>query len=71
MSPSEQFAVDEFLEQYPKDASFDDILYLLLDDEDESIEIWDVFANIDRRTLANCISNTETHFFSATNLVRK
>jgi hypothetical protein len=37
MTNSEQFAIDEWLFEYPKDASFDDILYMLLDSENESI----------------------------------
>jgi hypothetical protein len=62
MTKSELFAINEWLFQYTKNASFDDILYLLLDEEDDSIVVWDPFADINRRVLANCIANTETHF---------
>lgn len=67
MDKSELFAINEWLFQYPKNASFDDILYLLLDEEDESIIPWDIGKLISRTELANAIANTQTHFFTVMN----
>ena len=61
MTKSEKFALDEWLFEYPKDASFDDILYMLLDEENESIVPFDLWI-MPRRDMANCISGTQTHF---------
>lgn len=66
MHKSELFALNEWLFQYPKNASFDDILYLLLDEEDDSIIPWDIGKLISRTELANAIANTQTHFFTVT-----
>ena len=62
MTKSEQFAIDEWLFEYPKTASFDDILYMLLDDNDESIVPYVQGETMSRRDLANFISGTQTHF---------
>lgn len=66
MTKSEQFAINEWLCNYPKDATFDDILYLLLDPDDETVMPWNIGSRISRTELANAIANTETHFFSVT-----
>jgi len=62
MTKSEQFAIDEWLYDYPKTATFDDILYLLLDDNDETIVPYGHGETMSKRDLANCISGTQTHF---------
>jgi hypothetical protein len=62
MTKSEQFAIDEWLFEYPKTASFDDILYMLLDEEDQSIVPYVQGETMSRRDLANFISGTQTHF---------
>jgi hypothetical protein len=62
MTKSEQFAIDEWLFEYPKNASFDDILYMLLDEEDQSIVPYVQGETMPRRDLANFISGTQTHF---------
>ena len=62
MTKSEQFALDEWLYDYPKTATFDDILYLLLDDDDTSIVCYPQGESMSKRDLANCISGTQTHF---------
>jgi hypothetical protein len=71
MKPSEQFALDEWLFEYPKNTPFDDILYLTMDDNDSSIIPWGVADSMPRRELAQCISNTQTHFATFTNEDRK
>ena len=62
MTKSEQFALDEWLYDYPKTATFDDILYLLLDENDTSIVCYPQGESMSKRDLANCISGTQTHF---------
>jgi hypothetical protein len=71
MTNSEQFAIDEWLFEYPKDASFDDILYMLLDSENETIVPFGHGQNMSRQDLGNCISGTETHFAFFTNQHKK
>ena len=66
MKTSELFALNEWLSDYPENASFDDILYLLLDDDDESVIPWEVIEDYPRRDIAQFISNTQTHFASVT-----
>lgn len=67
MKQSERFALNEWLSEYPENKSFDDILYLLLDDEDDSIIPWEVVEDYPRRDIAQFISNTQTHFATVTN----
>ena len=62
MTKSEQFALDEWLYDYPKTATFDDILYLLLDENDTTIVSYPQGESMTKRDLANCISGTQTHF---------
>jgi hypothetical protein len=65
MKPSEQFAVNEWISDYPKDATFDDVLYLLLDDADTTVTPF--CFNHSRRDIADFVSNTQTHFAAFTN----
>jgi hypothetical protein len=67
MKQSERFALNEWLSEYPENKSFDDILYLLLDDEDDSVIPWEVVEDYPRRDIAQFISNTQTHFATVTN----
>ena len=62
MTKSERFALDEWLYDYPKTATFDDILYMLLDGNDTSIVCYPQGESMSKRDLANCISGTQTHF---------
>jgi hypothetical protein len=62
MTRSEQFAIHEWLFDYPKTLSFDDILYLLLDPKDTSIVPYQQGEAMSRQDLANYISGTQTHF---------
>jgi hypothetical protein len=61
MKTSEKFALDEWLFQYPKAATFDDVLYLLLDPNDETVVPWRI-PDMPRHEIARSISNTQTHF---------
>jgi hypothetical protein len=67
MTKSEQFAIDEWLLEYPKNASFDDILYMIIDPKNKSIVPFSHGENMTRQDLGNCIAGTETHFFYVMN----
>ena len=62
MTKSEQFAIDEWLYDYPKTATFEDVLYMLIDGNDTSIVCYHHGESMSKRDLANCISGTQTHF---------
>ena len=62
MTKSEQFAIDEWLYDYPKTATFEDVLYMLIDGNDTSIVCYPQGESMSKRDLANCISGTQTHF---------
>jgi hypothetical protein len=62
MKTSERFALDEWLFEYPKNATFDDVLYLLLNDDDETVAPWKNGHPVTRREVAQNIANTQTHF---------
>ena len=62
MTKSEQFAIDEWLYDYPKSATFEDVLYMLIDGNDTSIVCYPQGESMSKRDLANCISGTQTHF---------
>ena len=66
MTKSELFAINEWLSDYPKDATFDDILYMLCFKDDKRIVPLYFADHLSKNDLANCIANTETHFFSIT-----
>lgn len=66
MKTSERFALNEWLSEWPENASFDDVLYLLLDDDDETVIPWDAIEDHPRVSVAQFISNTQTHFAAVT-----
>ena len=66
MKTSEKFALNEWLSDYPLNATFDDVLYLLLDDNDESVALWEVVQYYPRHSIAEFISNTQSHFAAVT-----
>jgi hypothetical protein len=67
MKQSERFALNEWLSEYPDNATFDDVLYLLLDDDDVTVIPWEAIEDHPRRSIAEFISNTQTHFAEVTN----
>jgi len=66
MKTSEKFALNEWLSDYPLNATFDDVLYLLLDDDDESVTPWEVVQCYPRHSIVEFISNTQSHFAAVT-----
>ena len=67
MKTSELFALNQWLMVFPENATFDDVLYLLLDPGDETVVPWYVIETYPRRDIAEFIAGTQTHFANVTN----
>ena len=61
MKHSERFALNEWLSDYPREASFDEICDLILDNDD-SVTVWQWFDFTPRAELVENIDNTRSHF---------
>jgi hypothetical protein len=61
MKVSEQFALNEWLSEYPAKVSYDEVTDLLRD-EDERIVVWQWFENMPAYELVENIDNTRSHF---------
>lgn len=66
MKLSEQFAVDEWLSDYPVDATYEWIIQTLRDDKctwvTEDITVWEVVENHPLDQVADFIESTQSHF---------
>jgi hypothetical protein len=69
MKHSERFALNEWLSDYPREASFDEVCDLILD-EDESVTVWQWFENTPRYELVENIDNTRSHFENTINTMK-
>jgi len=60
----EQFALDEWLSDYPEDMAYEDILTLLWESDwsHEDISVWEVVKNFPLAHIAEFIENTRLHF---------
>jgi len=59
----EQFALDEWLSDYPETMSYEDILLTLTTgDEDNEITVWAAMENNQLSDIAEYIDNTRAHF---------
>jgi hypothetical protein len=59
----EQFALDEWLSDYPETMSYEDILLTLTTgDEDNEITVWAAMENNPLSDIAEYIDNTRAHF---------
>jgi len=61
MKHSQRFALNEWLSEYPRELSYDEVIELLRE-EDELIEVWQWFESIPRYELIENIDNTFLHF---------
>jgi len=61
MTHAEIFALNEWLTNYPQEATFDEVCALLLD-EDPAATPWQWFENTPRAELVENIDNTRSHF---------
>lgn len=73
MKTSEQFALNEWLSDYPENMSYGDIIDLMSDTEDgerwshELITPWQVVEHFTLNQVADFIENTRAHFARVTN----
>ena len=65
MNTSELFAVNEWLSDYPQDATFEEIMDLIRTD-DESVMPWELVEDYPAAALIEIIYNTKMHFESVT-----
>lgn len=65
MNTSELFAVNEWLSDYPQDATFEEIMDLIRTD-DESVMPWELVEDYPAASLIEIIYNTKMHFESVT-----
>jgi hypothetical protein len=70
METSERFAINEWLSDYPNDATFEDIMYLIRE-YDESVKAWELVENYPAANLIELIYNTKMHFEFVTNPPKK
>ena len=61
MKHSQRFALNEWLSEYPRELSFDEVIELLRE-EDELVEVWQWFEHIPTREIIENIDNTFMHF---------
>lgn len=61
MKTSEQFAISEWLTEWPENATYDQILDMVRND-DLRITVWQVAENMGRYNLADTIDDLRIHF---------
>lgn len=61
MKHSHRFALNEWLSEYPRELSFDEVIELLRE-EDELVAVWSWLAHIPTHELIENIDNTFMHF---------
>lgn len=66
MKISEQFALDEWLADYPDSLTYDEVIVILRDPENtwcaDDITVWEGVENCDLNEVANYIESTRKHF---------
>ena len=74
MKTSEQFALNQWLSDYPENLTFEQIIDLMNGDEEEGdqwthedISVWQVVEHFTLRQVADFICDTQTHFANVTN----
>lgn len=71
MKPSEQFALNQWLTDYPDNLTYDEVIDLMMGDEDEwthdQITVWQVVEHFTLRQVIEFIEDTRKHFAAVTN----
>jgi hypothetical protein len=66
MTYAEQFAINEWLSDYPEDKTYAEIMEMMVGDEDEwvhdEISVWQTVEHFTLRQVAEFIDNTRHHF---------
>jgi len=61
MKHSQRFALNEWLSEYPRELSYDEVIDLLRE-EDELVAVWSWFERLPTHELIENIDNTFLHF---------
>ena len=71
MKLSEQFALNQWLTDYPEGLTYDEVIDLMLGDEDEwthdQITVWETVEHFTLRQVVEFIEDTRKHFAAVTN----
>lgn len=70
MTHAEEFALNEWLSDYPNDKTYAEILDLLRD-EDENVSPWQTVENFPAYEIVELIENTHSHFNITVQLMKK
>lgn len=70
MKLSEQFALNQWLTDYPENLTYDEVIDLMLGDEDEwtqdEITVWQTVEHFTLRQVVEFIEDTRKHFAAVT-----
>ncbi len=70
MKLSEQFALNQWLTDYPENLTYDEVIDLMLGDEDEwthdQITVWQTVEHFTLRQVVEFIEDTRKHFAAVT-----
>jgi hypothetical protein len=70
MKLSEQFALNQWLTDYPENLTYDEVIDLMLGDEDEwtqdEITVWQTVEHFTLRQIVEFIEDTRKHFAAVT-----
>ena len=71
MKTSEQFALNQWLTDYPDNLTYDEVIDLMMGDEDEwthdEITVWQTVEHFTLRQVVEFIEDTRKHFAAVTN----
>lgn len=71
MKLSEQFALNQWLTDYPEGLTYDEVIDLMMGDEDEwthdQITVWQTVEHFTLRQVIEFIEDTRKHFAAVTN----
>lgn len=68
LTPAEEFALDQWLSEYPTDLSYDEIIGSIAGDFDNpEILVWGVLMGCSQEQIVETIENTKTAFEDAVN----
>jgi hypothetical protein len=69
MKVSERFALNQWLSDYPDDLTYDEIMDLMFNDDDEKITPWYLVEDHSLMQITHFIEDTRQHFEAVTEKV--
>ena len=66
MKISEKFALNEWLSSYPENKTYDEIIDMMIEDDDDEISPWYVVEDHSLAQIIEFIENTRMHFEAVT-----